>query len=157
MTDNDRLAVGRTRTTRAHQRTASPIAILMLGGLFALALLAPLPTAPNVARAEVMERVEDRLPGWEIVRTDSSWEGAWTVVAECGDGQVGFQLVPGHGLAPGDAWLQPEDSYSRSRLRSVSDHGSFLIWYQGEEARTLSCRSEMARQGGTPSRDRSFD
>lgn len=129
----------------------------MLGGLFALALLVPLPTASDAARAGVVARVEDRLPGWTIVRTDPSWEGAWTVVVACGGSRLGFQLVPGHGLGPDDAWLQPEDGHARSRLRSVSDHGRYLVWFAGENARTLSCRSELARQGPAPIRPRTFD
>ena len=157
MIQNETRPGRRGRAGRLNWRPATPIAVLMLGGLFALALLAPLPTVPSAARAEVMSRVEDRLPGWSIVRTDGSWEGAWTVVAACGARQVGFQLVPGHGLPPGDAWLQPEDGYSRSRLRSVSDHGRYLIWFAGEDARRLSCRSELARQGAGPIRAGTFD
>lgn len=157
MIDHDHGAARRIRTGRPWWRPATLIAVLALGGLFAIALLAPLPTAPNAARAEIVDRVEDRLPGWSILRTNASWEGAWTVVAACGERQVAFQLVPGHGLAPGDAWLQPVDGYSRSRLRWVSDDRRYLIWYAEEAARSLSCRSEMARQDGQPARGGTFD
>ena len=141
----------RPRAGRA-ARPATPIAVLSLGGLFALALLAPLPTAAKVARAEVVDRIAERLPGWAIARADASWEGAWTVVARCGSRQVGFQLIPGHGLRPQDAWLQPENAYTRSRLRTVSDHSRYLIWFAGDEGRTLSCQNEIARQGDAPTR-----
>ncbi len=118
----------------------------LLGAIFAVALLAPLPVAPNAARADIVARVEQRLPGWEVVRTLSSWEGAWTVVAACGDSHVGFQLVPGHGLRPGDAWLHPEDEYTRTRLRFVSDDGTYLVWYRDEDRpRALACHGELAR------------
>ncbi len=100
-----------TRKSTAHRRRRwrlpTPAAIALLAVVFATALLAPLPVAPNQARAEVMANVERRLPGWHIERARSSWEGAWSVVATCGTLHLGFQLVPGHGLAPGDAWLHP--------------------------------------------------
>ncbi len=95
-----------------------------------------------------MASVERRLPGWHIERARSSWEGAWSVVATCGTLHLGFQLVPGHGLAPGDAWLHPEDRYARERLGSISDSWRALIWFAepiGDRTRTLSCRQEMAR------------
>ena len=72
---------------------------------------------------------ERRLPGWHIERARSSWEGAWSVVATCGTLHLGFQVVPGHGLAPGDAWLHPEDRYARERLGSISDSWRALIWF----------------------------
>jgi hypothetical protein len=137
-----------TRATRTRARLRAPLGLALLGALFAVALFAPLPTAPNTARADVMARVEDRLPGWRIVRTQSSWEGAWTVVAACGSWHVGFQFVPGHGLGPQDAWLHPEDEFTRTRLRLVSDHRKYLIWFadngEGRE-RALSCQTELAR------------
>ncbi len=88
---------------RRRWRLPTPAAIALLAVAFATALLAPLPVAPNEARAEVLASVERRLPGWHIERAQSSWEGAWSVVATCGTSQLGFQLVPGHGLAPGEA------------------------------------------------------
>jgi hypothetical protein len=103
---------------------------------------------PNAARAEVLASVEHRLPGWSIVRTRSSWEGAWTVVAACGGLQLGFQWVPGHGLSPGDAWLHPEDQYARTRLAVISDDRRFLVWFREPlRPRALSCSQELARTG----------
>lgn len=120
----------------------------MLLAVFGAALLAPMPAMPNSARAEVLASVEDRLPGWNIVRTRSSWEGAWTVVAACGPLHLGFQWVPGHGLSPGDAWLHPQDEYARSRLAVISDDSRFLVWFREPvRQRALSCRKELARTG----------
>jgi hypothetical protein len=142
-----------TATTRNHprprrRRIPAPAAFALLLGVFATAMLAPMPVGPNQARAEVVASVEDRLPGWHIVRTRSSWEGAWTVVASCGRSQMGFQWVPGHGLGPGDAWLHPEDRFSRDRLASISDDRRFLVWFSEPiRPRTLSCRQELARIG----------
>jgi len=140
-----------TARRRRRWRLPTPAAIALLAVVFAAALLAPLPIAPNEARAEVMANVERRLPGWHIERARSSWEGAWSVVATCGTLHLGFQLVPGHGLAPGDAWLHPEDRYARERLGSISDSWRALIWFAepiGDRTKTLSCRQEMARIGG---------
>lgn len=145
------------RARRLRRRLATPAALLALGGVFAAALLVPIPAAPNTARAEVMERVETRLPGWQIIRTDSSWEGAWTVVAACGGNRLGFQLVPGHGLAPGDAWVKPEDTYTRTRLRTVSDNSSYMVWYDGYRGRSLPCRTELARPQDDLPRGGMFD
>ena len=147
----------RTRAARPWWRPATPVALLLLGGLFVTALLAPIPAGPNAARAEVVAQIESRLPGWDIVRTDSSWEGAWSVVAACGADQLGFQLVPGHGLAPGDAWIQPEDAYSRMRLRSSSDHSSYMVWLDEHRARALPCRTELARPRPNPPQGSTFD
>jgi hypothetical protein len=141
-----------TARRRPRWRLPTPAAIGLLAAVFVTALLAPLPTAPNQARAEVMADVEQRLPGWRIERARSSWEGAWSVVATCGTLHLGFQLVPGHGLAPGDAWLHPEDRYARERLGTISDSWRALIWLSepiGDRTKTLSCRQEMARIGGS--------
>jgi hypothetical protein len=120
----------------------------LLLAVFGVALLAPMPAMPNNARSEVLASVENRLPGWSIVRTRSSWEGAWAVVAACGPLQLGFQWVPGHGLSPGDAWLHPEDKYARNRLAVVSDDNRFLVWFRDPlRPRELSCRQELARTG----------
>jgi hypothetical protein len=132
-------------------RLPPPAAIALLAVVFATALLAPFPVTPNEARAQVVATVERRLPGWQIERAQSSWEGAWSVVATCGTLHLGFQLVPGHGLAPGDAWLHPEDRYARERLGSISDSLRSLVWLAepiGNRHRSLSCRQEMARLGG---------
>jgi hypothetical protein len=142
----------RSGPRRPWWRPATPIALLLLGGVFATALLAPIPAGPNAARAEVVERVESKLPGWDIVRTDASWEGAWSVVAACGARRLGFQVVPGHGLGPGDAWIQPEDGYSRMRLRAVSDHSLYLVWLGERPGRSLPCTSELARPQNEPTR-----
>jgi hypothetical protein len=120
------------------------MAPLALGVIFALALWAPIPTAPNTARAEVMAQVAQRFPGWRIMRTTSSWEGAWSVVVSCGSQQVGFQLVPGHGLRGGDAWLHPQDPYSQARLTSISDDKTYLVWYRyPRHTRSVSCDTEL--------------
>jgi hypothetical protein len=123
----------------------------LLAAAFAAALLAPLPLTPNGARAQVVATVEQRLPGWHIERARSSWEGAWSVVATCGRLRLGFQLVPGHGLRPGDAWLHPQDRYARERLGAISDNWRTLVWFSppiGLRHTTLSCHQEMARLGG---------
>jgi hypothetical protein len=136
---------------RRRWRPPTPVALALLGVAFAAALLAPLPVAPNQARAQVVADVESRLPGWRIEKARSSWEGAWSVVATCGRLQLGFQLVPGHGLPPGDAWLHPEDRYARERLGTISDSWRTLVWFAepiGPRTKTLSCRQEMARLGG---------
>ena len=65
---------------------------------------------------------------------------------------LGFQLVPGHGLAPGDAWLHPEDRYAE-RLGSISDSLRSLIWFAepiGNRHRTSAvARRWHARRGRT--------
>lgn len=133
-----------SRTGGRRLRAAAGVALL--GAVFGVALLAPMPAVHNTARAEVLASVEKRLPGWSIVRTRSSWEGAWTVVAACGIQRLGFQWVPGHGLQPGEAWLHPEDSYARNRLAAISDDFRYLVWLGDPiRQRTLSCQQEMAR------------
>jgi hypothetical protein len=137
-----------TSRRRPRSRVSAPAAMALLLAVFGAALLAPMPVTPNEARADVLASVEDRLPGWSIVRTRSSWEGAWSVVAACGTLRLGFQWVPGHGLAPGDAWLHPEDRYARDRLASISDDRRFLVWFREPmRPRALSCRQELARIG----------
>jgi hypothetical protein len=136
------------RTRRSRRSIPLPAALVMLFALFAVALLAPMPVLPNAARAQVVSTVSDRLPGWKIVRTRSSWEGAWTVVASCGPLQLGFQFVPGHGLSPGDAWLHPDDEYARDRLESISDDYRFIVWFRDPaRPKALSCGQELARIG----------
>ena len=142
-----------SRLRGGRQRISTPLALLLLGGVFAFALLAPMPATDNTARAQVVAQVEGRLPGWSIVRTRSSWEGAWSVVAACGTQRLGFQLVPGHGLSPGDAWLHPEDQYTRSRLATISDDFRYLVWFsQPTRMRSLSCQQELARTHGARGR-----
>lgn len=112
----------------------------------ALGLWLPIPTTGDSHLTTVMNEVRERLPGWRIIRAEPSWEGGYTVVAACATRELGFQLVPGHGLGLGDAWIQPNDLYARSRLARVSDHEDFIIWYQNPvRERTLTCRSELAR------------
>jgi hypothetical protein len=131
---------------RRRRRISAPLAVALLAAIFAVALLAPIPFTHNTARAEVIAKVENRLPGWNIVRTTTSWEGAWSVVAWCGGQQLGFQLVPGHGLSPGDAWLHPDNEYARTRLASISDDYRFLVWFNDPvRVRSLSCSQELAR------------
>lgn len=144
---------------RPQWRLPVPLGVALLAVTFGIALLAPLPTAPNAAQADVVARVEERLPGWDLVRTQSSWEGAWTVVAACGSRHVGFQYVPGHGLGPGDAWLHPEDEYTRTRLTLVSDHRQYLVWFddEGQRTRRLTCRTELARAEPEPRRSGLLD
>ena len=83
---------------------------LALAGVLAFSLTVPIPTVPDDARAAVMHAVRTRLPGWRIERLDRSWEGAYTVVTLCAGREIGFQLVPGHGLPAEDAWIQPNDA-----------------------------------------------
>jgi hypothetical protein len=99
--------------------------------IFAAALTVPIPTAGNDPLEEVLEEVEDRLPGWEIVRANQSWENNYTVVAVCADREIGFQLVPARHMAHGDAFLVPDDRFSRSRLRVVTDDRRYLFWRAG--------------------------
>lgn len=127
-------------------RRVTRFAPLILAAVFGVALWAPIPTGPNEARADVMAQVEQRFPGWRIARASSSWEGAWSVVVSCGTRQVGFQLVPGHGLPAGDAWLHPEDRYSHARLATISDDRTYLVWYRDKKhAPSLSCRDQVAQ------------
>jgi tRNA(Arg) A34 adenosine deaminase TadA len=107
---------------RLHQRLRPLVAILLLVGVVTAALWMPIPTTGNAQLDQVVGEVRQRLPGWRIVQADASWEGAYTVVASCGSRELGFQLVPEHGLPVGDSWVQPNDLYARTRLEHVSDH-----------------------------------
>jgi hypothetical protein len=121
------------------------VALPALAAVFAVGLIAPIPSLGNHARAQVASVVAERLPGWEMVRIRPSWEGAWTVVAACGGRRIGFQMVPGHGLGPRDAWLQPQNDYSRVRLARSSDDPFYLVWYERVyRPQSLSCRMELA-------------
>ncbi len=92
-----------------------------------------------------------RLPGWTIQRLERSWEGAYTVVTLCAGRQIGFQLVPGHGLPADDAWIQPNDAYSRERLVGISDHWRYLVWYDDPAlVSSLSCEEELAGSRHAP-------
>lgn len=127
-------------------------AVAALGAVLAAALLVPVPAVADPDRATMRQTVRERLPGWRIERLVPSWEGAYTVVASCEAQRIGFQLIPGHGLGPDDAWLHPSDGYTRERLKAVSDHYRLLVWY-GERRypRSLSCLQELARLGLAPS------
>jgi len=132
--------------------------LLTLAGVFALSLSLPIPSLPDDDRQAVMYQVRERLPGWEVERIESSWEGAYTVVTMCAGREIGFQFVPVDGLPSQDAWLQPSDTYSRDRLRGVSDHWRHLVWY-GDPAlmNTLSCHEEIAGSEQTSMDSRPLD
>ncbi len=124
----------------------------ILGGALALvaltagALWVPVPRVGDPGVARILAAVHARLPGWSVLSTTDTWEGAYAVVASCGARQIGFQYVPGHGLPPQDAWIQPNDEYARSRLQEVSDYSTVLVWRARPITdRTLSCRQELAR------------
>lgn len=142
---------------RRHRRIL--IAPLALAVALAVALTAPMPSVPDDGLTTVRAEVADRLPGWRVDRLEPSWEGAYTVVTSCAGLQLDFQLVPGHGLPPEDAWVQPSDAYARARLRAVSDHWRYLVWYRDPvHPRSLSCSDELARvMGDGPTVDRRFD
>ncbi len=98
----------------------------------------------------MLDQVHARLPGWSVLSATDTWEGGYAVVASCGARQIGFQVVPGHGLPLQDAWLQPNDEYTRSRLQEVSDYSTVLVWRAVPITnRTLSCRQELARFDGS--------
>jgi hypothetical protein len=130
-------------------RRAKVAAALALVAAFACALLAPIPTTTDAGLADVMGRLQTRLPGWEIERAKPSWEGAYSVVASCAGRQIGFQFVPGHGLPLDDAWLQPSNGYAREQLTRLSDHWRYLIWRDDPVlAITLPCSPQVALDGG---------
>ena len=131
---------------RRRFRLRRAIALPLLGGVLGLALLLPVPTTGDASLQSVVNEVEARLPGWHVARATAAWEGAYSVVATCGGRELGFQLVPSHGLPVGDVWIQPDDRYAQSRLQEVSDHDVYLVWYQMPSPdRTLSCGAELAR------------
>lgn len=139
-------------------RWHAAVATLGLAGVLLGALTVPIPAASDTGREAVRREVRYRLPGWEVRRIDPSWEGAYTVVTTCAGLELGFQYVRGHGLAPDDAWIQPNDAYSRQRLRSLSDHWRYLVWYsERRQADRLSCNEELARLGEPPVVPRIFD
>lgn len=129
-----------------------------LAALTAAALWVPIPSLGDPGVTRVLDQVHERLPGWSVLSATDTWEGGYAVVASCGPRQIGFQFVPGHGLPPQDAWIQPNDQYTRSRLLEVSDYATVLVWRAVPITdRTLSCRQELARSdpgvdGGTGQR-----
>jgi hypothetical protein len=129
-----------------HWRSGAWFAVL--AGVLGISLTVPLPSLPDNRRMTVMHQVHERLPGWSVERLDPSWEGAYAVVTECAGREVGFQFVPGHGLSPDDAWIQPTDPFSRERLLPLSDHWRHLVWYANPAMmNTLSCQEEIAQRG----------
>jgi hypothetical protein len=131
---------------RTHRPLRVLAGVVALAALTAAALWAPIPRLGNPGVARVLGQVHARLPGWSVLSATDTWEGGYAVVASCGARQIGFQVVPGHGLPPQDAWLQPNDQYARSRLQEVSDYSTVLVWRAVPITdRTLSCRQELAR------------
>ena len=129
-----------------------------LTATFLVAFLAPVPTLPDTSRATVRAEVSERLPGWRIQKLDRSWEGAYTVVTSCAGKEVSFQWVPGHGLPPEDAGLHPSNDFARDRLRTLSDHRRYLVWYaEPRRPDSLSCDEELARTGEPPVTARTSD
>ncbi|MEO5986543.1 MAG: hypothetical protein ABIW50_08560 [Candidatus Limnocylindria bacterium] len=129
-----------------------------VAAVFALSLNVPIPSMPDPDRARVLDEVNDHLPGWRVRQLHATWEGAYTVVTTCAGRQIGFQFVPGHGLPARDAWLQPNDEYSRDRLRALSDHWRHLVWYNAPAlVNTLSCSDEIAGTGRTSMTERRHD
>lgn len=140
------------------RRWQAPAIGALLIGAFITALLVPIPTLPDVGRAAVRAEVNERLPGWTLQRLDHSWEGGYTVVTSCAGKQVGFQFVPGHGLRPEDAWIQPSNDFARARLSPLSDHRRYIVWYADPtELAVLSCHDELARNGDLPPREGMLD
>jgi len=134
--------------SRRLRRVAALLAFpLLLGAAF----WAPIPKVGDPGIARVVAQVHSRLPGWDVVRATDTWEGGYAVVASCGAHEMGFQVVPGHGLPPDDAWLQPNDWYTRVWLEQVSDYPTFLIWRARPAAdRTLSCNRQLAQAENGP-------
>jgi hypothetical protein len=117
----------------------------LLAAVFAAAAVMPIPTAGNEPLEEVLEEVESRLPGWNVIRANESWENNYTVVAVCADREVGFQVIPARRMAPGDAFIVPDDRFSRSRLRIVADDHRHLFWRAGSGAdHQLVCEDQLA-------------
>jgi hypothetical protein len=132
--------------------SAGLVVALLPVAVFAAALYVPIPTAGNQPLEEVLDEVEERLPGWRVVRANESWENNYTVVAVCADREVGFQVVPARRMGPGNAFIVPDDRYSRSRLRVVADDRRHLFWYAGSDGeRVLVCDEGVAieRESGT--------
>ncbi|MEJ7801909.1 MAG: hypothetical protein WKH68_00825 [Candidatus Limnocylindria bacterium] len=139
-------------------RLRTGASLLALAGVFALSLSVPIPSPPDGGREAVLREVNERLPGWSVNRIERSWEGAYTVVTLCAGREVGFQFVPGHGLPAQNAWIQPNDAFSRDRLRGVSDHWRHLVWYDNPALmNTLSCDEEIAGGRHTSMESRPYD
>jgi hypothetical protein len=121
-------------------------ALFALPLLFVVALWAPIPKVGDPGIEHVVAQVHARMPGWDVVGATDTWEGGYAVAASCGTEEMGFQVVPGHGLPPNDAWLQPNDDATRIWLEQISDYPTFLIWRAHPQTdRTLSCDRELAQ------------
>jgi len=128
-------------------------ALLALPLLFVVAVWAPIPRVGDPGIDRVVAQVHARMPGWDVLRAMDTWEGGYAVVASCGVREVGFQVVPGHGLPPNDAWLQPNDWYASIWLEQVSDYPTFLIWRaEPQTDRTLSCDQQLTQAAAIPAR-----
>jgi hypothetical protein len=134
------------------------ISLAILGTALAAAVALPIPTLPDSGRQTIATELSQRLPGWEVERLSPSWEGAYTVVTSCAGHRIDFQLVPGHGLGPDDAWVLPADEYAYERLTTLSDHWRHLIWF-GDPAMSheLACRDLLARVRTDVRRDATTD
>ena len=129
-------------------------ALLALPLLFAVAVWAPIPKVGDPGIDRVVAQVHARMPGWAVVGATDTWEGGYAVAASCGAQEMGFQVVPGHGLPPNDSWLQPNDEYTRIWLKQVSDYPTFLIWRaQPQTDRTLSCDRQLAQAESSRTRN----
>jgi hypothetical protein len=128
-------------------------ALLALPLLFVVAVWAPIPRVGDPGIDRVVAQVHARMPGWDVLRTTDTWEGGYAVVASCGAREVGFQVVPGHGLPPNDVWLQPNDWTTRISLEQISDYPTFLIWRaQPQTDRTLGCDQQLTQAATVPTR-----
>ncbi len=137
-----------TDLPRLHRLRRLLVGAPILAALFLGALHLPIPTTGNQPLERVLDRVETRLPGWEVARATESWEGSFTVVTSCAGRELAFQLIPDHGLAVGDHWLLVHDGFAQIRLAAVSDHHRYLLWYDDPvRARALSCQQELAQSG----------
>jgi hypothetical protein len=127
--------------------------VISLAAVFAGAYLAPIPTVGNADRAGVIALVEERLPGWEVRRATDAWEGATALTVACGYEEIGFQVVPGHGLPTGMLWLQPTDGSANRILAEISDYPGYLIWLKRPLVpRALSCQELLGRERRSPGR-----
>ena len=131
---------------RLRPRLRAAAGIPILAAVLGLAVWIPIPTTGDPPLRNVVDEVQARLPGWHIVRATTAWECAYSVVAACGGRELGFQMVPAHGLPVGDVWIQPDDRYAQDRLREVSDHDVYLVWFEHPiHERSFSCGAELAR------------
>ena len=145
-------------TLLRNSRWRTGTSMLALAGVFALSLSVPIPSLPDAGREAVLREVHERLPGWTVERLERSWEGAYSVVTWCAGREMGFQFVPGHGLPAGYAWLQPNDSSTRDRLRVISDHWRSLVWYDDPAMiSSHSCHEEIAGSEQTAMKTRPHD